>query len=69
MTEYLPLEFLWFVIIISLLTGFVVLDGFDFGVGIFHLFSKRDEERRIFLNAIGPVWDGNEVWIVTAGGA
>jgi cytochrome d ubiquinol oxidase subunit II len=69
MTEYFSLEFLWFIIIISLLTGFVVLDGFDFGVGMFHLFSKKDEERRIMLNAIGPVWDGNEVWLVTAGGA
>lgn len=46
-----------------------MLDGFDLGVGILHLFSKKDEERRLMLNTIGPVWDGNEVWLVTAGGA
>ena len=43
---------------------YVVLDGFDLGVGILHLFARSDEQRRIFLNAIGPVWDGNEVWII-----
>jgi cytochrome d ubiquinol oxidase subunit II len=46
-----------------------MLDGFDLGVGALHLFVKKDEDRRIFLNAIGPVWDGNEVWLVTGGGA
>ena len=65
----MTLQFAWFVIFIILITGFVILDGFDFGVGIFHLFSKGDTERRTLLNAIGPVWDGNEVWLVTAGGA
>ncbi len=63
------LEFVWFSIVVLLLTGFAILDGFDLGVGIFHLFSKKDEERRLMLNTIGPVWDGNEVWLVTAGGA
>lgn len=67
MTEYL--EFIWFAIFVILLTGYAVLDGFDLGVGMLHLFSKKDEERRIMLNSIGPVWDGNEVWLVTAGGA
>lgn len=43
---------------------YVILDGFDLGVGALHLFAKTDEQRRIFLNAIGPVWDGNEVWII-----
>jgi len=52
-----------------LFTGYVVLDGFDLGVGALHLFVKSDRERRILLNAIGPVWDGNEVWLVTGGGA
>jgi cytochrome d ubiquinol oxidase subunit II len=52
-----------------LLTGYAMLDGFDLGVGALHLFVKKDEDRRIFLNAIGPVWDGNEVWLVTGGGA
>ena len=46
-----------------------MLDGFDLGVGALHLFAKKDEHRRIFLNAIGPVWDGNEVWLVIVGGA
>lgn len=47
---------------------YLILDGFDLGVGILHLFAKGDKERRIFLNAIGPVWDGNEVWLVIIGG-
>src|ERR1700733_14194 len=69
MGEVYALEFIWFIVVIALLTGFAILDGFDLGVGIFHLFSKKDEERRLMLNSIGPVWDGNEVWLVTAGGA
>lgn len=69
MNEVLTLEFSWFTIFVILITGYAVLDGFDLGVGIFHLFSKSDEERRLMLNTIGPVWDGNEVWLVTAGGA
>lgn len=63
------LQFIWFSIFVILITGYAILDGFDLGVGILHLFSKKDEERRIMLNSIGPVWDGNEVWLVTAGGA
>lgn len=63
------LQFIWFTIFVILLTGYALLDGFDLGVGMLHLFSKKDEERRMMLNAIGPVWDGNEVWLVTAGGA
>lgn len=69
MNELITLEFSWFMIFVILLTGFAVLDGFDLGVGVFHLFSKSDQERRLMLNTIGPVWDGNEVWLVTAGGA
>ena len=66
----LDLNTVWFVIVGALFTGYVMLDGFDLGVGILHLFAaKKDEERRVFLNAIGPVWDGNEVWLVTGGGA
>lgn len=60
---------LWYVIIGILLMGYAVLDGFDLGVGALHLFSKNDNDRRIVMNSIGPVWDGNEVWLVTAGGA
>jgi cytochrome d ubiquinol oxidase subunit II len=60
---------IWFGILCSMLTVYVVLDGFDFGVGIVHLFvAKTDQERRAALAAIGPVWNGNEVWLVAAGG-
>jgi cytochrome d ubiquinol oxidase subunit II len=63
------LNTIWFVLIGILFAGYAILDGFDLGVGILHLFTHTDEERRLFLNAIGPVWDGNEVWLVTGGGA
>ncbi len=65
----LDLNTIWFILIGVLFTGYAILDGFDLGVGALHLFTKSDVERRTFLNAIGPVWDGNEVWLVTAGGA
>ncbi len=60
---------LWFILVGVLFTGYAVLDGFDLGVGALHLFVKEDRDRRIFFNAIGPIWDGNEVWLVTGGGA
>ena len=61
---------LWFGILGVLLIGYAILDGFDLGVGILHPFVPRsDQDRRVFLNAIGPLWDGNEVWLVTFGGA
>jgi cytochrome d ubiquinol oxidase subunit II len=67
---HLPdLNTIWFLLVGVLFTGYAILDGFDFGVGMLHLFVKRDEDRRILLNSIGPVWDGNEVWLVTGGGA
>ena len=59
----------WFLLVGILLAGYAVLDGFDLGVGALHLFARTDVQRRTFLNAIGPVWDGNEVWLVTGGGA
>lgn len=65
----MDLNFIWFLLVGVLFIGYAILDGFDLGVGIFHLFTKTDYERRISLNAIGPVWDGNEVWLVTGGGA
>jgi cytochrome d ubiquinol oxidase subunit II len=65
----LDLNTVWFILIGILLTGYAILDGFDLGVGALHLLTKTDTERRIMLNAIGPVWDGNEVWLVTGGGA
>jgi cytochrome d ubiquinol oxidase subunit II len=63
------LRVLWFMLLGVLLAGYAVLDGFDLGVGILHLGARDDRERRIFLNSIGPLWDGNEVWLVTFGGA
>jgi cytochrome d ubiquinol oxidase subunit II len=65
----LDLNTVWFILIGCLLTGYAILDGFDLGVGALHLFTKTDEERRVMMNSIGPVWDGNEVWLVTGGGA
>lgn len=65
----IDLNIIWFVLIGVLLTGYAILDGFDLGVGALHLLVKKDEERRLLINAIGPVWDGNEVWLVTGGGA
>ncbi len=65
----LDLQATWFLLVGVLFTGYAMLDGFDLGIGALHLFTKTDEERRIMLNAIGPVWDGNEVWLVTGGGA
>jgi cytochrome d ubiquinol oxidase subunit II len=67
--SYVALQTLWFALIFVLFAGYAVLDGFDLGVGMWHLFSKDDRDRRLHLNAIGPVWDGNEVWLLTAGGA
>lgn len=66
---HMSLNLIWFMLLGVLLTGYGVLDGFDFGVGILHLFARDDNERRIFLNSIGPLWDGNEVWLVTFAGA
>jgi cytochrome d ubiquinol oxidase subunit II len=66
----MDLRLLWFVLIAILFTGFFVLEGFDFGIGILLPFlGKSDSERRMIYNAIGPFWDGNEVWLITTGGA
>ncbi|MDY7108843.1 MAG: cytochrome d ubiquinol oxidase subunit II [Planctomycetota bacterium] len=69
MPEFTFLQIIWFILIGVLLAGYAVLDGFDLGVGILHPLAKSDRDRRIFINAIGPIWDGNEVWLVTFGGA
>ncbi len=71
MATYLGLDLntWWFLVLGGVLTGYAVLDGFDLGVGAIHLFWRKETSRRIALNAIGPVWDGNEVWLVIAGGA
>ena len=63
------MEILWFSVIAFMLAVYVILDGFDIGAGILHLLvAKNDTERRSVLAAIGPVWDGNEVWLLAAGG-
>ncbi|MFC2029111.1 cytochrome d ubiquinol oxidase subunit II [Chloroflexota bacterium] len=66
----MDLNTVWFFLVAVLLTGFFLLEGFDYGVGILMPFlGKDDTDRRVIINTIGPVWDGNEVWLVTAGGA
>jgi len=65
----MDLNLIWFVLLGVLLMGYAILDGFDLGVGILHLFVRSDQDRRLVLNSIGPLWDGNEVWLVTFGGA
>lgn len=59
----------WFLVVGALFSGYAILDGFDFGAGAWHLFFRKEKSRRIVLNAVGPVWDGNEVWLVIGGGA
>lgn len=59
----------WFLVFGAIISGYAILDGFDLGAGALHLLLKKEQSRRIALNAIGPVWDGNEVWLVIGGGA
>jgi cytochrome d ubiquinol oxidase subunit II len=68
-TMHIDLNFIWFILVGALFTGYAILDGFDLGIGALHLFTRTDVERRLMINSIGPVWDGNEVWLVTGGGA
>jgi cytochrome bd ubiquinol oxidase subunit II len=65
----MDLNLLWFILLGVLLAGYAILDGFDLGVGILHLTARDEKERRLMINSIGPLWDGNEVWLVTFGGA
>lgn len=66
----MDLNIVWFILVSILFIGFFFLEGFDFGVGILLPFLGKDEkDRRIIINTIGPFWDGNEVWLITAGGA
>ncbi|MDX2414575.1 MAG: cytochrome d ubiquinol oxidase subunit II [Bacteroidales bacterium] len=71
MQTFLGIDYptLWFLVVGGLFSGYAILDGFDLGAGAWHLFFKDDRSRRIALNAVGPVWDGNEVWLVIGGGA
>jgi cytochrome d ubiquinol oxidase subunit II len=59
----------WFMVFGAIISGYAILDGFDLGAGSLHLFLRKEESRRIAMNAIGPIWDGNEVWLVIGGGA
>src|SRR3989441_10303933 len=69
MTRRKTMQTLWFILVAFMLTMYVVLDGFDLGAGVIQLFmAKNDVERRMILQAIGPVWDGNEVWLIAAAG-
>ena len=65
----MDLNTLWFLLVGVLIAGYAVLDGFDLGVGVLHLFTRDDTQRRVMMNSIAPVWDGNEVWLLTGGGA
>lgn len=65
----MDLNLIWFVLLGILLAGYAILDGFDLGVGILHPLARTDEERHLLMSAIGPIWDGNEVWLITFGGA
>lgn len=68
--DYATLKLIWWVFVGVLLVGFAILDGFDLGVGVLLRFVGRsDDERRVMLNSIGPTWEGNQVWFITAGGA
>jgi cytochrome d ubiquinol oxidase subunit II len=65
----MTLNIIWYVLFVIIIAGYLILDGFDLGVGILHLFiGKNDTERRLVLNSIGPIWDGNEVWLIVGGG-
>lgn len=63
------LKILWYAVVGCAIGFYTILDGFDLGVGAIHLFARKDQDRRVFINAIGPVWDGNEVWLVIIIGA
>jgi len=70
MFDYEMLRLVWWVLVGVLLIGFAITDGFDMGVGALLPFvGKKDVERRVMLNTMGPHWEGNQVWLVTAGGA
>lgn len=68
--DYLTLKLIWWLFVCVLLVGFALLGGFDLGVGtLLPFLGRTDEQRRVLLNAIGPTWEGNQVWFITAGGA
>lgn len=68
--DYETFKLIWWLLVGALLIGFALMDGFDLGVGaLLPFLGKTDEERRVIINSIGPTWDGNQVWLITAGGA
>ena len=70
MFDYEMLRLIWWVLLGVLLTGFAIMDGFDFGAGaLLPFLGKNDEERRVIINTVGPVWEGNQVWLILGGGA
>ena len=71
METFLGIEYStwWYLVVGGVFSGYAILDGFDLGAGAWHLFFRKEKSRRIALNAVGPVWDGNEVWLVIGGGA
>ena len=63
------MEYFWYVVLVLMLAAYVVLDGYDFGAGIIHLFfGKTEQDKKAITNAIGPFWDANEVWLIATGG-
>ena len=67
--DYETLKVIWWGLVLFLLVGFVVMDGFDLGVGmLLPVVGKTDDERRVLLNSVGPVWEGNQVWIIAGAG-
>lgn len=71
MATFLGIDYptLWYLVVGLLFSGYAVLEGFDYGAGAWHLFFKKDLSRRIAINAIGPLWDANQVWLIIGGGA
>src|SRR6201996_4490155 len=70
MFDYATLKFIWWLLLGILLIGFAIMDGFDLGVGMLLPFIAKDDiERRVVINTVGPVWEGNQVWLILGGGA
>ena len=68
--DYEVLKFIWWILVGVLLIGFAITDGMDMGVGnLLPFLGENDDERRVMINTVGPHWDGNQVWLITAGGA
>ena len=63
------MEIFWYIVLMTMLAVYVILDGYDFGAGIIHLFfAKKEKDKKAITNAIGPFWDANEVWLIASGG-